>query len=58
VCSSDLAYHWRQMDLYLNASLADKALAELKFLAEHLPADQQTQDWYRSYKKEYAFDRN
>jgi len=55
---NEIAYHWRLMDLYINASLADKALAELKFLSEHLPADQQTQDWYRSYKKEYDFDRN
>jgi len=51
----ELAYHWRLMDLYLNASRADKALAELKFLSEHLPADQQTRDWYRYYRKEYDF---
>jgi len=51
----DLAYRWRLMDLYLNASQIDKMLAELKYLSEHLPADQQTQDWYRYYKKEYDF---
>jgi len=54
----DLAYRWRLMDLYLNASQIDKMLAELKFLSEHLPADQQTQDWYRYYKKEYDFGRD
>jgi hypothetical protein len=43
------------MDLYLNASLVDKMLAELKYLAEHLPADRQTQAWYRYYEKEYEF---
>jgi hypothetical protein len=51
----DLRYRWRLMDLYLNDSQADKMLAELKYLAEHLPADRQTQDWYRFYKKEYDF---
>ncbi len=54
----DLAYRWRLMDLYLNASQADKMLAEMKYLAEHLPADRQTQDWYRYYKKEYDFGRD
>jgi tetratricopeptide (TPR) repeat protein len=51
----DLAYRWRLMDLYLNASRADKMLAELKYLAEHLPGDKQTQDWYRAYTKYYDF---
>ncbi len=51
----ELTYHWRLMDLYLNASRADKSLAELKYLAEHLSADPQTQDWYRQYRKEYDF---
>jgi hypothetical protein len=41
--------------LYLNTSRAEKMLFELKFLAERLPADQQTQDWYRAYKKTYDF---
>ena len=39
----ELAYRWRLMDLYLNASRADQMLAELKYLSEHLPADAQTQ---------------
>jgi tetratricopeptide (TPR) repeat protein len=52
---NELAYRWRLMDLYLNASRADKMLIELKFLAEHLAADQQTRDWYRVYSKEYDF---
>jgi hypothetical protein len=55
---AELAYRWRLMDLYLNASQVDKMLAELKYLAEHLPADQQVQDWYRYYKKEYDFGRD
>jgi TPM domain len=50
-----LAYRWRLMDLYLNASQADKMLAELKYLSEHLPGDWQTQEWYSYYKKEYDF---
>jgi len=54
----DLAYRWRLMDLYLNASQVDKMLAELKYLSEQLPTDQQTQEWYRYYKKEYDFARN
>jgi predicted Zn-dependent protease len=53
----DLAYHWRLMDLYLNASRADKSLQELKYLSEHLPDDRQTRQWYEFYKKEYDFDR-
>jgi hypothetical protein len=53
----DLAYRWRLMDLYLNASRVDKMLAELKYLSEHLPGDQQAQAWYRYYKKEYDFGR-
>jgi hypothetical protein len=52
-----LAYRWRLTDLYLNGSQIDKMLAQLKFLAEHLPRDQQTQDWYRNYSKEYSFAR-
>ncbi|HME37482.1 MAG TPA: TPM domain-containing protein [Steroidobacteraceae bacterium] len=51
----ELAYRWRLVDLYLNASLVDRMLAELKYLAEHLPADQQTQEWYRYYRQEYDF---
>lgn len=51
----EAAYHWRLVDLYLNASRADKMLAELKYLSERLPADSQTRDWYRYYKKEYDF---
>jgi hypothetical protein len=51
----DLAYRWRLMDLYLNASQVDKMLAELKYLAERLPGDQQTQEWYSYYRKEYDF---
>ena len=49
----ELAYHWRLMDLYLNASRADKSLVELKYLAEHLPADTQTRDWYDQYRRDY-----
>jgi tetratricopeptide (TPR) repeat protein len=52
----ELAYHWRLMDLYLNASRADKSLQELKLLSERLPDDQQTRQWYESYKRQYDFD--
>jgi hypothetical protein len=49
------AYRWRLMDLYLNASRADKSLEELKFLSERPSADQQTRDWYLYYRNEYGF---
>jgi hypothetical protein len=52
---AQLAYRWRLVDLYLNTSRADKMLAELKYLAAHLPADRQTQDWYRAYSRAYDF---
>lgn len=52
---NELKYRWRLMDLYLNDSRADKMLAELKFISEHLPNDQQTRAWYEYYKKEYDF---
>ena len=52
---NNLEYRWRLMDLYLNASRADKMLAELKFLADHLPNDRQTRAWYEYYAKEYEF---
>ena len=41
--------------VYLNASRADRMLAELKYLAEHSPDDRTTQDWYSAYKKAYDF---
>lgn len=46
------------MDLYWNASQVGKMLAELKYLAERLPADQQVQAWYHDYKKAYDFGRD
>ena len=49
----ELAYRWRLVDLYLNASRAEKCLAELKFLADHLPRDQDTRNWYAAYKTAY-----
>lgn len=49
------AYRWRLVDLYLNASRAEKSLEELKFLSEHSPADQQTREWYGYYRKQYDF---
>ncbi|HTS55182.1 MAG TPA: TPM domain-containing protein [Burkholderiales bacterium] len=52
---NELEYRWRLMDLYLNASRADKSLEELKFLSEHLRNDKQTRDWYEFYRKEYDF---
>lgn len=50
---SELAYRWRLVDLYLNASRAPKMLAELKFIADHSPGDRQTRRWYEFYEKEY-----
>lgn len=52
---SELKYRWRLVDLYLNASRADKFLAELKFLTDHLPDDKNTRDRYEYYRQEYAF---
>ena len=51
----ELSYRWRLMDLYLNTSRADKMLTEFKNLAEKLPGDNQTQEWYRAYKNAYDF---
>ena len=51
----ELTYRWRLVDLYLNTSRAEKMLAELRYLAQHLPNDKQTQDWYRSYATAYDF---
>jgi hypothetical protein len=51
----DIAYRWRLMDLYLNASRIDQMLAELEYLAQRLPRDQQVQEWYRYYKQQYDF---
>jgi hypothetical protein len=53
--AEELLYRWRLVDLYLNTSRAEKMLAEFKFLAERLPADTRTQEWYRSYEKAYDF---
>ena len=52
---NELQYRWRLMDLYLNASRAEKSLAELKFLSEHLPGDQVTRAWFESSKKVYEY---
>jgi hypothetical protein len=54
----ELTYRWRLVDLYLNTSRAEKMLAELGYLAEHLPSDKQTQEWYRSYKQAYDFSKD
>ncbi len=52
----ELSYRWRLVDLYLNASRADKFLAELQFLSRHSRADSQAREWYRFYKAAYDFD--
>jgi len=52
----ELAYRWRLVDLYLNTSRAEKMLAQFRFLADHLPQDKQTQDWYRAYREAYDFE--
>jgi tetratricopeptide (TPR) repeat protein len=49
------AFRWRLVDLYLNASRADKMLAELKYLAEHGSPDVQTREWYHFYVRQYNF---
>ena len=54
----ELTYRWRLVDLYLNTSRAEKMLAELGYLAEHLPSDTRTQEWYRSYKQAYDFSKD
>jgi hypothetical protein len=54
----ELAYRWRLMDLYLNASRADKSLQQLGFLSEHSPGDLQTTNWYRYYRDQYDFGGN
>ncbi|HUJ01644.1 MAG TPA: TPM domain-containing protein [Usitatibacter sp.] len=53
----ELSYRWRLVDLYLNASRADKFLAELEFLSRHSGNDPQARDWFRFYKAAYDFDR-
>ena len=52
---SNLAYHWRLMDLYLNTSRARRMLDELHLLAGRLPADPRVQAWDRAYRKAYDF---
>jgi len=52
---TERGYRWRLVDLYLNASRADKMLEELKYLSEHGPSDVQTHTWYNYYRKEYSF---
>jgi predicted Zn-dependent protease len=54
----ELAYRWRLVDLYLNTSRAEKMLVQFRFLADRLPQDKQTQDWYRAYRKAYDFERD
>jgi hypothetical protein len=49
------AFRWRLVDLYLDASRADKMLAQLKYLAEHGSPDAQTREWYHYYASEYKF---
>ncbi|HEY2781392.1 MAG TPA: TPM domain-containing protein [Steroidobacteraceae bacterium] len=51
----ELAYRWRLVDLYLNTSRAEKMLAQFRYIADHLPADKQTQEWYRAYQQAYDF---
>lgn len=50
---NELKYRWRLMDLYLNDSRAGQMLAELKFISEHSPDDEQTRSWYQYYRKQY-----
>lgn len=52
---NELKYRWRLMDLYLNDSRADKMLAQLKFISEQSPNDDQTRLWYQDWLKQYDF---
>lgn len=52
---TELKYRWRLMDLYLNDSRADRMLAQLKFISQQSPKDDQTRFWYQSWLKEYDF---
>ncbi len=54
----ELSYRWRLVDLYLNTSRAEKMLVQFRYLADHLPEDRQTQEWYRAYRKAYDFEGN
>jgi tetratricopeptide (TPR) repeat protein len=49
-------YRWRLYDLYINHSEVEKALAQLRFLAERLPGDSELQDWLKFYTAAYRFE--
>jgi hypothetical protein len=49
-------YRWRLYDLYINHSEVEKALAQLRFLAERLPGDAELQDWLKFYTAVYRFE--
>lgn len=50
-----IEYRWRLYDLYLNDSQVEKALDELKFLAQVLPKDEEVKRWYDFYSRIYRF---
>ncbi len=50
-----LDYRWRLYDLYINHSEVEKALAQLRFLAERLPDDAEVQRWLNFYTTAYSF---
>lgn len=50
-----IEYRWRLYDLYLNDSQMEKALAQLKFLADALPEDKEVQEWHDFYTDAYRF---
>ncbi len=50
-----LDYRWRLYDLYINDSEVEKALAQLRFLSQKLPADAEIQTWLRYYTNLYTF---
>jgi len=52
---TERTYRWRLVDLYMNASRADKMLTELRYLAENGSRDAETRAWYDYYRKQYSF---
>lgn len=51
----NLAHHWRLYDLYINNSEMEKALSELRLLAQALPRDPELHTWLTFYTDAYKF---
>ena len=48
-------YRWRLYDLYINHSEVEKALGQLRFISEKLPADAEVKQWLDYYTAVYSF---